>query len=63
MTVQTCSKIIKTVVAMEDLLFKGLGANLFFEDESYLCQSEGVDPSIDLCISFALRVACVLDFY
>ena len=54
---------LKTVVAMQILLFEKLGANLFFEDELHLCVSEGVNPNKEVCIYFVLSVVCVLDFY
>lgn len=40
--------------------FKGIGVNLFFEDETYPYESKGSDPSINVCICFVLPASSLI---
>ena len=48
------------IVPFPCLLFQKLGANSFFQDEFYLCENNGTDPSKDV---FVRSKAYFSDFY
>ena len=41
----------------------GCFCNLFFQDETHVCEDKGLELTKDVCICFVLSEYCTLDFY